>query len=246
MDGCVKCIGLIVCPHFARLFQISCWALGRASFEICEGVRSLFVRNGVTPYNERVGQGCECAALFVVQKGGARQCARQKESKMSKVEQKSRKNYAKRDSYALAFRMIDHAIKYDCPLQAITIEESILADRLWATLNVGKSRRSLGTMNAALVQWKPTNGSSVNKNAKRFDEYMEALYPRLKIWWKDRNKLLHGIAKSFQGDGPEIPADDYIRTAMTTANEGLELVNAVMKWSRKQIRRSARSEHVKK
>ena len=60
MDGCVKCIGLIVCPHFAHLSQISPRALGRASFEICEGVRSLFVRNGVAPYNERVGQGCEC------------------------------------------------------------------------------------------------------------------------------------------------------------------------------------------
>ena len=64
IDGCVKCIGLIVCPHFARLFQISPKALGRASFEICEGVRSLFVRNGVTSYNERVGQGCECAAFL--------------------------------------------------------------------------------------------------------------------------------------------------------------------------------------
>ena len=246
MDGCVKCIGLIVCPHFAHLSQISPRALGRASFEICEGVRSLFVRNGVAPYNERVGQGCECAAFSAVQRVAQDKVRGREKCKMSKVEQKARKNYAKRDSYALAFRMIDHAVKYDCPLQAITIEESILADRLWATLNVGKSRRSLGTMNAALVQWKPTNGGTVNKNAKRFDEYMEALYPRLKIWWKDRNKLLHGIAKSFQGDGPEIPADDYIRTAMTTASEGLELVNAVMKWSRKQIRRSARSERVKK
>ena len=51
VDGCVKCIGLIVCPHFARPIQISVRALGRASFEICEGVRSLFVRNGVAPYN---------------------------------------------------------------------------------------------------------------------------------------------------------------------------------------------------
>ena len=77
VDGCVKCIGLIVCPHFAHLSQISPRALGRASFEICEGVRSLFVRNCVAPYNERVGQGCECAVLSVVQKGGARQGARQ-------------------------------------------------------------------------------------------------------------------------------------------------------------------------
>ena len=81
VDGCVKCIGLIVCPHFARPIQISVRALGRASFEICEGVRSLFVRNGVAPYNERVGQGCKSAVLSVVQKGGARQGARRKVKK---------------------------------------------------------------------------------------------------------------------------------------------------------------------
>ena len=66
VDGCVKCIGQIVCPHFARLFQISVKALGRASREICEGVRSLFVRNGVAPYNERVGQGLNVPLCFYV------------------------------------------------------------------------------------------------------------------------------------------------------------------------------------
>ena len=80
MDGCVKCIGLIVCPHFARLFQISPKALGRASFEICEGVRSLFVRNGVAPYNERVGQGRECAVLLLRAGLGGKQGAREERS----------------------------------------------------------------------------------------------------------------------------------------------------------------------
>ena len=75
MDGCVKCIGLIVCPHFAHLSQISPRALGRASFEICEGVRSLFVRNGVAPYNERVGQGCEmCRSAFTCRAGRQTRC----------------------------------------------------------------------------------------------------------------------------------------------------------------------------
>ena len=48
-------------------------------------MRSLFVRNGVAPYNERVGQGCECAALSVVQKGGARQGARRKKGLIMKA-----------------------------------------------------------------------------------------------------------------------------------------------------------------
>ena len=83
MDGCVKCIGLIVCPHFAHLSQISPRALGRASFEICEGVRSLFVRNGVAPYNERVGQGRECAVpLLRAGLGGKCSARRNRKEKM--------------------------------------------------------------------------------------------------------------------------------------------------------------------
>ena len=65
MDGCVKCIGLIVCLTLRTSSHISWRALGRASSEIFEGVRSLFVRNGVAPYNERVGQGCEYAVLLL-------------------------------------------------------------------------------------------------------------------------------------------------------------------------------------
>ena len=79
VDGCVKCIGLIVCPHFAHLSQISPRALGRASFEIFEGVRSLFVRNGVAPYNERVGQDCECAVPLLHARLGGKQGARRSE-----------------------------------------------------------------------------------------------------------------------------------------------------------------------
>ena len=60
VDGCVKCIGLIVCPHFARLFQISVKALGRASREICEEVRSLIVRNGVASCRNGLDKGGMC------------------------------------------------------------------------------------------------------------------------------------------------------------------------------------------
>lgn len=46
-----------LCPHFARLFLISSKALGRASFEICEEVRSFYARNGVASYGNGTGMG---------------------------------------------------------------------------------------------------------------------------------------------------------------------------------------------
>ena len=61
---------------------------------------------------------------------------------MAKEGKTDKKNYPKYDSYRLAFKMIDDALKCGCPLQAITIEESILTDRLSSTLNVGMPKQA--------------------------------------------------------------------------------------------------------
>jgi len=47
LGGRLRKVYRAIRPHFARLFQISSKALGRASSEIREEVRSLFARNGV-------------------------------------------------------------------------------------------------------------------------------------------------------------------------------------------------------
>ena len=149
-----------------------------------------------------------------------------------------KKNYAKRDSYALAFRMIDDALRFGCPLQAIAIEESILTDRLSSTLNVGdENGKPCVSLGGALNKWKPKDPKAkAHPTAILFDQEMEALYPRLDTWRKERNCLLHGLAKSIQGKGPDINADDFVIRALKAANEGLTLVKKVKNWVQKQVR----------
>ena len=149
-----------------------------------------------------------------------------------------KKNYDKRDSYSLAFRMIDDALRFGCPLQAIAIEESILTDRLSSTLNVGvENSKPYGSLGGVLNTWKPKDPKAkAHPNARLFDQDMDALYPRLDAWRKERNSLLHGLAKSIQGKGPDINADEFVIRAIKAANEGLTLVKKVKNWAQKQVR----------
>lgn len=158
-----------------------------------------------------------------------------------KTEKSKTKNMRKYESYKLAFDMIDEGIAGKCPLQAIAIEESILTDRLSSILNVGKPKaQPYDSIGKALWAWHPKRGNPV-ANAALFDEEMEALYPRLDNWRNERNLLLHGLAKSAQGDDPEIAAEEFMPRAMKAAKEGLVLVRKVDAWTKRQIRKAARN-----
>jgi hypothetical protein len=119
---------------------------------------------------------------------------------MVKNEIGDKKNYPKYDSYRLAFGMIDDALKCGCPLQAITIEESILTDRLSSTLNVGISKgKPYKTLGSVLNAWRPKNkNKQPHSNAKLFDLEMNNLYERLDKWREARNLLLHGLVNLFK------------------------------------------------
>lgn len=149
------------------------------------------------------------------------------------------KNIPKGNSYALAHRLMKSAIDHNFPLQAITIQESILADRLWSTLNAHKAKpQKPGTLGKALIEWVPQKrGQTVNANAGLFDQEMVALKPALDKWWDNRNKVLHGIVKSPQGKAPEVGATSFETFAQQVARDGQDLVRRVSNWSKKQIRR---------
>jgi len=50
------------------------------------------------------------------------------------------------------------------------------------------------------------------------------------MWAKDRNSVLHAIAKSGQGVGPKIAADAFVEHAHGVAVRGLDLVKQVKSW----------------
>ncbi len=163
--------------------------------------------------------------------------------KKSGTDKSGTKNYAKYESYALAFRLIDESVRHNFPLQAIAIEESVIADRLWSTLNIGKppTRSKNKTLGDALREWKPKDSvkeSKRNPNRLLFDEEMECLCPDLGKWWKKRNVVLHGIVKSAHGESPNISADEFEDKALVVARKGLELAREVDKWTKKRIHRA--------
>lgn len=159
----------------------------------------------------------------------------------SPIEGATAKNIRKYESYKLAFEMIEDGIANKCPLQSIAVEESILTDRLSSTLNVGKTKgKPFESLGAALCGWHPKKGTP-HPNAVLFDAEMEKLYPRIDLWRQERNALLHAIVKSAQGAKPETDAADFISRAMKAAEDGKLLARSVCNWSRKQIRKSSRT-----
>jgi hypothetical protein len=160
--------------------------------------------------------------------------------------EKREKNKDKEASYRLAYAMINDALRKDCPLQAITIEESILADRLWSTLNCDRTpKEKIGSLGQALDQWRPErldkNGNPIpaNRNAALFDQEMDDICYLIRHWWNERNVLLHGIVKSPQGEGPKVGADDFRPRAYMAALAGLYLSNKVKNWVSKKVRAKA-------
>ena len=152
-----------------------------------------------------------------------------------------KKNYAKQDSYALAFALINGGIRHAYPLEAIVAEESILADRLWSVINAKKTKGGKReTLGKALKTWKDYKDGGYSENP--FDEEMDSLLPDLTNWWSRRNILVHGIVKSFRGEAPGIRAQNFIRSAMRTAKKGLELATQVSNWSKKFKRRAGKSD----
>ena len=156
-----------------------------------------------------------------------------------KPTQLDRKNTSKRDSYALAFGMISTALHHNFPLQAIAVEESIISDRLWSALNASKPNGGKKeTLGRALDDWKRLSENGVPSPLGKEAESMRYSLVR---WWDSRNRVIHGIVKSFRGESPNICADNFERIAMKWASIGAELARQVCNWSSKQIRKNGKA-----
>lgn len=139
------------------------------------------------------------------------------------------KNMRKGESYRFAFGRINAAIEQGFYLEAITLSESIIADRLlsyctWADQRRIGTRTSLSTLIAA---WRrlATNGP-IWKD--------EDLGNAVDAWREARNACVHGAAKSEPGS-PTTPTAEYTDTAKRTANEGKRLARSVCDWHRAEI-----------
>lgn len=139
------------------------------------------------------------------------------------------KNIQKGDSYRYAFGRINAAIEAEFYLEAITLSESIISDRLLSHITHASGRRLAVTtpLNTLVKKWRDLALTDATwKN--------EDLGAAVDEWRKSRNSCVHGAAKSAPGS-PTVPPDAYQHAAKKSATDGKRLARAVCDWHRAQF-----------
>lgn len=140
------------------------------------------------------------------------------------------KNYPKYDSYRNAIEQINAAISARFFLEAITIEESILSDRLLRFcrdygFNTPLKRVTLGR-----------ELDHLKSRLQLLNEHEFSLLDELNQFWINRCECLHQISKSEPGE-PTLDFTEIYTLAEQTAINGKLLVKEVGNWAAKYKRR---------
>lgn len=150
---------------------------------------------------------------------------------MSKAAVATRGNVSKYTSFAWAIDRMKTAHGAGFFLETIAIAESILSDRIWSHVKGvtgGPARAKEATLGKIL-----TFKGAFKASAP------EELYDAVAIWADGRNKVLHGVVKSYAGTAP-MPLEEFKTLAGSLAAEALVLVPKVNAWHRRVLR-----EHLK-
>jgi hypothetical protein len=145
------------------------------------------------------------------------------------------KNVPKYLSYNKGWARINSALEAGFYLEAITIQESIISDRLLSyVLGVApnskiNTKTSLGKL---IVQWRKYAGVSL----ERLDG--TDLGRDTDAWRIKRNTVVHGLVKSAPGGTPELQSDDFFILARQSAEEGKALAREIQNWHRKMLRKA--------
>lgn len=142
------------------------------------------------------------------------------------TEKQSKGNSNKHDSFKEAFSRIKQAQADGWYFEAVTLQESILCDRLQSHL--------VGIGIQKIESNRTTVGNLLRKYAKEKLETMPSeLLEMIQLWWIDRNVVVHQFAKSTPGE-PTISVDIALKHAKQTAKNGENLIRLVLDWHRKQ------------
>jgi hypothetical protein len=149
-------------------------------------------------------------------------------------------NVSKYESYREAWSRIKLAQENHFFLEAITIKESIISDRLISFLSRPESPNPLS---------KETNGQfpSFNQLIRRWrSEFSDTsvscpdLIDKVDQWRRIRNEAIHAIVKSDPGE-PTQPIDSFLQKAKEAAEEGERIAREVCKWCKKAENRKISS-----
>lgn len=145
-------------------------------------------------------------------------------------------NHPKYESYKEAWERISAARQTGFFLEAIAIEESIIADRLVSYLNrpgathpVSKGKDGqwpgLGKLITALERELLPTGLAIGD--------FENIVQTLNAWKDDRNRAIHAIVKSDPGT-PTVDIQEFLLMAEKAAEHGATLARAISSWHKRE------------
>lgn len=147
-------------------------------------------------------------------------------------------NKQKSQRYAFAHERMNRAMAQGFYLEAITICESLISDRLLSSLD----RRRGVERNARTGLHRLINAhldeTLLDRSSETHGEKLLDVFSALRAWKDKRNELLHGIAKCLPGD--EVHSSPILmEQAKDAAEEGLRLFRHLDNWHGRHARRAA-------
>lgn len=138
-------------------------------------------------------------------------------------------NEAKFLSYREAWARIKLAVKQGFFLEAVTIEESIVSDRMLSflekTCGIVLGGHSLNNISKEWLKQAKDHCSADSEEGRTAQE----LFARLNSWREHRNKVVHGIVKSRVARLDD-HIDNFLDGAATAAVEGEKIARAIDRW----------------
>ncbi|HIF9333772.1 TPA: hypothetical protein ACX6R1_000803 [Photobacterium damselae] len=140
----------------------------------------------------------------------------------------------KQERYIEAYNRIDSSIKSKHFFEAITIEESIISDRLASFLEATDTLKSdqiqRQNFSSLIMLWQ-----LATKTPGAIWENCDSLIQKTDKWRKERNKYVHGLVK-FPSQKANIPnTKDFIAGAEQTAIDGKKLAQEISNWRKRQV-----------
>jgi hypothetical protein len=147
-------------------------------------------------------------------------------------------NAAKYASYALAFGWMKRALAHRFYLEAVTIAESVICDRLISRLSrlgaldpdVPVERLGLGRL---ITVWRKAVPGRIS------DRFFDDVQATTDDWRRQRNHVLHGIVKTPPGRTPS-DAALFKREVEAVARLGHRLAKSVCNWDTRERRKRRR------
>jgi hypothetical protein len=150
-------------------------------------------------------------------------------TKSSFLPQQSNGNTPKYRAYREAWTRIKEAQKQGFYLEAITIEESIISDRLSSyfrnVLEIERQPKTFYEMGKTWREYHPEIITSVDYND---------LISALDEWRKERNKAIHDIVHSDPHVDRSI--ENFLSNTKTVAEDGEKLARIISQWCDKKIK----------